>query len=192
MIIVENAIISEDILEREFICQLDKCKGACCVQGDAGAPLLHEEIAIIEENLDQIKTEMHKDGLALLDKEGFYTRDPDKELVTVCAPTGECVFVTYDELGRTNCAIELAHKKGKTHFLKPMSCHLYPIRAKRYGAYTAMNYHHWEICSDACAAGKEFRIPVYEFLKDALIRKMGESWYNELLQVAKDWKNRTS
>ena len=190
MIIVGNALLSEDILEKKFVCQLDKCKGACCVQGDAGAPLLHEELNVIENVMDKIKPYMRESALQLVEDTAFFARDPrDGELVTQCEETGECVFVNYDDNGIAKCTIEKAYNQGEIGFKKPISCHLYPIRAKKYGTHIALNYHQWEICSDACKAGEEFKVPVFRFLKEPLIRKMGEDWYQELEQVVEDWQN---
>ena len=139
MIIVGDALVSEDVIERKFICQLDKCKGKCCIQGDAGAPLLHDELSIIEGLIEKVRPFMSDEGLKLLAEEGFYTRDIDKDLVTSCSSNGACVFVRIESDGTAKCSIEKAYEKGKIDFKKPMSCHLYPIRAKRYGKYTALN-----------------------------------------------------
>ena len=190
MIIVGNALVSEDVLEKKFACQINKCKGECCVQGDAGAPLLKEEADIILDIYDEIEPYLSVEGIDVIKEHGYVTRDIDGDLVTVCRPTGECVFVVYEDNGIASCGIEKAYTDGKIDFKKPISCHLYPIRAKKYGSYIAMNYHHWDICSDACSAGSELNIPVYEFLKEPLIRKMGEEWYQELSDIARDWRNR--
>lgn len=187
MIAVGNALISEDILERKFACQIQKCHGACCIQGDAGAPLDEEEIAIIETELPNIIPYMDSAGKEYMDVYGFHTIDSDGDLGTVCRPSGECVFVVYTN-NIVVCAIEKAWAENKTWFRKPLSCHLYPIRAKKYGEFVAMNYHNWDICSDACKAGEEMQVPVYQFLREALVRKMGPAWYGELEEVAKAWK----
>lgn len=187
MIIVGKALVSEDILERKFACQLNACKGACCVQGDAGAPLEEEELEIIEKELPSIMPFMSEEGRKLLGERGFHEIDSDGDLGTVCAPTGECVFVNYNN-GIAVCSIEKAYLQSKTWFKKPLSCHLYPIRAKKYGEYIAMNYHHWDICSPACKAGEEGNVEVHKFLREALIRKMGPKWYTELEEVAAAWK----
>lgn len=192
MIIVEDVILSEQILERKFACQLNQCKGACCVEGDAGAPLLKSELNEIADRLDAIKPYMSEEGIALLEEKGFYTRDPEGELVTECSEDGACVFVKITEAGITQCAIEQAYYDGKIDYKKPISCHLYPIRAKKYGAYIAMNYHDWDICAPACKAGNSGNIPVYAFLKEALTRKMGEKWYVELEKVAAAWNSEKS
>jgi len=186
MIIFQNTLISDEILEKKFVCNLDKCKGACCVEGDSGAPLEDKEIAEIERNLEAIKPFMSKKGLALLAAEGFWETDSDKEKGTRCLPEGNCVFETKNEIGISQCSIELAHKAEKSTFLKPISCHLYPIRMKNYGEYQALNYHEWDICKHACDFGEELKVPVYEFLKSSLIRKFGEDWYGEFLQMIHD------
>ena len=189
MLIVGQALVSEDVLAKRFQCAITSCKGACCVEGDAGAPLDEEELGIIEQELDAVKPFMSEQGLKLIAERGFSEQDPiDKDHVTACAPTGECVFVSYDEAsGIAGCAIEKAYFDKKTWFRKPISCHLYPIRAKKYGEYMALNYHQWNICSAACTLGEENQVRVYEFLKEALTRKMGPSWYKELEVVARLW-----
>ena len=188
MLIVGNALVSEDIIENKFACNTRVCHGACCVQGDAGAPLLAAEISIIEQELPKIQPFLSSAGLKNIEDHGFHTTDPDGESVTTCLPGGECSFLVYEGLTAT-CGIENAWKAGKTDFQKPVSCHLYPIRAKQYGEYTALNYHRWSICEPACQRGEQENIPVYAFLKEALIRKMGEAWYEELTAVAADWKS---
>lgn len=190
MIIVGQALVSEDILEKKFQCQIRTCKGECCVQGDSGAPLDEEELEIIASEYKEYVPFMSADGLAKVAEGGFYEKDRDGDLVTNCLPTGECVFVVYDELGIAGCAIEKAYFANKSWFRKPMSCHLYPIRAKKYGDYMALNYHTWNICSEACKVGEEKKIPVYQFLKEALTRKMGPSWYEEFEAVAEAWNQR--
>jgi hypothetical protein len=186
LIIIGEALVSEDILEKKFICHLEKCHGACCVSGDRGAPLDRTEIEVIEKELQVIKPFMDEEGLELLAKEGFYETDPDDgELVTTCRSDGACIFVVYEE-GITQCAIEKAHKNKLTSYKKPMSCHLYPIRAAKYGDYTVLNYDKWDICQSACSLGEALNVPVFQFLKEPLIRKMGEAWYKELEVVSSD------
>lgn len=190
MLIIGEALVSEDILEKKFVCHLDKCKGQCCVSGDRGAPLVEEEIIIIQNNIESIKPFMDADGLDLLNKNGFHEIDPDDgELITTCREGGACVFVVFEN-GITQCAIEKANKDGKTDFKKPMSCHLYPIRAALYGDYTVLNYDKWDVCNPACVLGEELNIPVYQFLKEPLIRKMGPQWYESLENLAIDWKGK--
>lgn len=190
MLIIGEALVTEDILEKNFVCNLTKCKGQCCVSGDRGAPLVEEEISVIQNNIEAIKPFMDRDGLDLLSKNGFSEIDPDDgELITTCRDDGACVFVVFEN-GITQCAIEKAHQAGKTDFKKPMSCHLYPIRAAKYGDYTILNYDKWDICNPACSFGNELNIPLYRFLMEPLIRKMGPQWYEELEQVAKDLKEK--
>lgn len=186
MEIVDQVMLADAIFERKFVCQLDKCKGACCVGGDAGAPLEETEIAIIEKELEAIKPFMDAEGLSLLSEKGFWEIDEEGDKSTTCRAGGECVFVYYNQTGYASCAIEEAWNQRKTNFRKPISCHLYPIRAKQYGEYTALNYHDWEICADACKAGNELKIPVYEFLGEALTRKFGKSWYENFLAFCKE------
>ncbi len=190
MLIIGQALVSEDILEKKFVCHLEKCKGACCISGDRGAPLADAETKIIQNNLEAIKPFMDKDGLKLLSEKSFYETDPaDGELVTTCRTDGACVFVVYEN-GITQCAIEKANDDGQSDFKKPMSCHLYPIRAAKYGEYTVLNYNQWNICNPACSLGESLDMPLFTFLKEPLIRKMGEEWYKELEDVSKDWKGR--
>jgi hypothetical protein len=189
MIIVGQALVSEDILEKKFECQILSCKGACCVQGDAGAPLDAAELEVIAAEYENVRPFMAVAGLAKVEEVGFHEKDRDGDLVTTCLPGGECVFVVYDEAGIAGCAIEKAYFAGKTWFRKPLSCHLYPIRAKQYGEYMALNYHSWNLCSEACRVGEEKKVPVYRFLKEALTRKMGPSWYEEFEAVAEVWES---
>jgi hypothetical protein len=183
MIIHEDTLISEDLFEQNFICNLSKCKGACCVEGDQGAPLSKEEIAAIGENLEQIKPYLTPASLSAINQKGYWETDPEGDLVTTCLPSGECNFSIYKN-GILSCGMEQAWKDGKSTFRKPISCHLYPIRISQVGQYEALNYHRWDVCKPACTLGNEHKVPVYSFLKDALIRKFGEPWYNELDGIA--------
>ena len=183
MIIHENTLLSEDLFEQNFICNLSKCKGACCVEGDQGAPISKEEIAAIAENLESIRPFLTEPSLKAISQKGFWETDPEGDLVTTCLPTGECNFSIYKD-GILGCGMEQAWKEGKSTFRKPISCHLYPIRISQVGEYEALNYHRWDVCKPACALGNEHKVPVYSFLKDALIRKYGEGWYNELDGIA--------
>jgi len=183
MIIHEPAIISEDIFEKNFICDLAKCKGACCIDGDQGAPLTQEEITEIAANIQSIKPFLAEAALAAIEAKGFWETDPEGDLVTTCLPTGECNFSVYEN-GILACGIEKAWKAKKSTFRKPLSCHLYPIRVSHVGNNEALNFHKWEVCKPACNLGDEHKLPVYQFLKEALIRKFGEPWYNELDDIA--------
>jgi len=184
MIVIQDTIVSEEILEKKFTCHLDKCKGACCVIGDRGAPLNADEIPVIEKHLPAIKPFMTPEYIAAIEENGFYEIDEDGEPVTTCQPTGECNFVVYDDKGITQCAIENAYKAGAIDYKKPISCHLYPVRLQKYKEFTAVNYNSWYLCTAACALGEELQMPVYKFVKEALIRRFGEAWYKELEEGA--------
>lgn len=190
MIVHEPALVSENLLEKQFICDLNACKGACCIEGDGGAPLSEEEIALLEKELDHITPFLTPAGAKAIRKKGFYETDQrDGEKLTTCLPTGECNFAIRDENGILGCGIEKAWKAGKTTLRKPISCHLYPIRVKKVGEYDGLNYHRWNICKPACKLGEAHQMPVYRFLKDALVRKYGEAWYNELDNIAQAYLN---
>ena len=189
MIQIEDKLISEEIFSGEFVCNLSKCKGICCVEGDAGAPLDKEEAQILENIYDKIKPYLTPEGIEAIEKQGKWEIDPnDGEYVTPLINNAECAYVTYDERGYTKCAIEKAYEDGVIDWQKPISCHLYPIRVTEYSSFTALNYHEWEVCSDACTLGKELQVPVYKFLKTPLIRKYGESFYSELSDAAEEWQ----
>lgn len=183
MLKVGEVLVSDDIRDKEFVCNLEKCKGACCVEGDFGAPLLEEELAILEEIYPVVKPYLSKEGINEIERQGTHTTDDDGELCTPIIAGRECVYAIYDKKGILKCGIEQAYLDGKIGWKKPISCHLYPIRVTQKKDFEALNYHKWHICSDACAFGKELQVPVYKFLKDPLIRKYGEVWYNELVQV---------
>jgi hypothetical protein len=180
---IQNKIVSTQIFERKFVCDLNACRGACCVQGDAGAPLTIEEASILEDDIDQIIPYMRPEGIAEIQKTGVFYIDQENEMATTLVNEQECAFVYFDESGITKCAIEKAHKEGKTDFKKPISCHLYPIRVKNFNDFTALNYNEWDICEPACKCGSELNVPVFRFLKEPLIRAFGEEFFNELLIV---------
>ena len=185
---IQDKIVSLDLFEKKFVCDLSACKGACCIEGDSGAPLTFEEVSIIEDNLEAIKPYMRQEGLDAVEETGVFYMDWDNEPVTTLVNEKECAFVAFDAKGTALCAIEQAHKDGKLDFKKPISCHLYPIRVNHYKTYTAVNYHIWEVCNDACILGRHLKVPIYEFLKEPLIRKFGENWYNQLKLVANEIK----
>ena len=184
MIEVGKTLISDDVIEEAFVCDLTKCKGACCVEGDLGAPLLEEELEEIDKVIDLVKPYLTEEAIEVLEKEGGYLLDEDGDLSTTTIHGKECAFAFYDDKGILKCSIEQAHKDGKTDWKKPISCHLYPIRIAKLPDFDALNYDRWQICSPACDLGKELKVPVYKFLKDALIRKYGEAWYTELEEKA--------
>jgi len=189
MIQLGDTLLSEDILEKEFVCNLSKCKGACCVEGDAGAPLEDDEAKILERIFGDLKPYLRKEGIQSIKENGTWIVGDDGEKETPLVAGKECAYVVFDEQGITKCGIEQAWADGKVDFRKPVSCHLYPIRIKQYSTFSAVNYHKWPICSDACTLGKELQVPVYKFVKDALIRKYGSEWYLELETIANSWQN---
>ena len=177
---IEKTLVSEEILENDFVCNLNACKGACCVEGDLGAPLEEHELAELEGAYEAVKPYLSEEGIKAIEKEGLYIKDFEGDYSTTTIGGKECAFAIYDEKGILKCGIEQAYFDGKTTFRKPVSCHLYPIRITKYDHYDALNYDRWDICSAACALGDKLGVPVYKFLKEALIRKYGEAWYEEL------------
>lgn len=186
MIIVDRAILSDDIAENFFVCNLEKCKGACCVEGDLGAPLEDEELETMEEIYDEVKPYMREEGIAAVEAHGKYVLDEDGDYSTTTVNGKECAYAVYDEKGILKCAIEQAYNAGKISFKKPISCHLYPIRITKYDKYDAVNYDRWSICSPACALGTQLNVPLYIFLKEALVRKYGQPWYDKLVEAIKN------
>jgi hypothetical protein len=183
-----KTIVSEDILAKDFVCNLSACKGACCVDGDAGAPLSKEETTILESIYPQIKPFLRPEGIAAIETQGSWTTGTEGELETPLIENRDCAYVIYD--GPTAlCGIEQAYNQGVVSWKKPVSCHLYPIRVKDFTEFAAVNYDKWDICSDACELGKELQVPVYKFVKEALIRRFGIDWYTELEQVAEEYQN---
>lgn len=183
-----KTIVSEDIIAKDFVCNLTACRGACCVQGDAGAPLEGNETKILEEIYNKVSPFLRKEGINAIEKQGTYITTENGELETPLIDGRECAYVFFDKSGIALCAIEEAYNQGKVSWKKPLSCHLYPIRVKEYTEFSAINYNKWDICDAACALGKELQVPVYKFVKEALIRKFGEDWYAELEKVAETLK----
>ncbi|SFW38544.1 Protein of unknown function [Sinomicrobium oceani] len=180
-----KTIVSEEILEEDFVCNLSACKGACCVDGDAGAPLDKEETAILDDIYEDVKPFLRKEGVAAIEAQGTFVKGEDGDWETPLVNESECAYVIFDGKGTALCGIEEAYNQKKVSWKKPVSCHLYPVRIKDYSQFSAVNYHKWHICDDACTLGKELQVPVYKFVKDALIRKFGEDWYRELEEVAR-------
>lgn len=179
-----KTIVSEEIIENDFVCNLTACKGACCVHGEAGAPLEEAETGILSEIYPKVAPYMRPEGVKAIEKQGPFVKGLDGEWETPLVNGGECAYVVFDKKGTALCAIEQAFLDGKIDWKKPISCHLYPVRIKQYAEFAAVNYHKWYICNDACTLGKELQVPVYKFVKEALVRKFGEAWYNELEEVA--------
>lgn len=184
MIEIEGKIVSRDVFEKQFVCDLKKCKGACCVAGDSGAPLTREELEILDAEFESIRPFLRPEGTAAIEKHGVAVVDAEGDLTTTLVNGNECAFVVFDGNGTALCGIEQAHAAGATSFLKPVSCHLYPIRIKQYPDFDAVNYDKWEICNPACQLGDALKVPVYKFLKTSLIRKYGADWYAQLLAAA--------
>lgn len=184
MIQIGNTLISDDIFEEQFICDLCKCKGQCCVDGDAGAPLTNQECIQIQEILPQIWDELSPKAQELINEQGIAYTDTDGELVTSIINGEECVFTYFDENGICKCAIDKAWREGRISIEKPISCHLYPIRLTEYTEFTAVNYHRWSVCKPAVKLGQKEGVPIYRFLRDPLIRRFGETWYEELCETA--------
>jgi len=182
MICVDNTIISDDIRDVLFCCDLPKCKGICCVEGDAGAPLEEEEISLLEDHIDEIKPFMVEGGIEEVEKTGIFDYDAAGNFVTPLIKGRECVFVYFEnEIAR--CAIEKAFQEKAIPFPKPISCHLYPIRISEIESGDAVNYHKWSICRKAIENGRKLKLPLYQFLEEPLIRKYGRSWYNKLIKL---------
>lgn len=183
MIEVGNVLVHKDVISNDFVCNLNKCKGVCCVEGDAGAPLLERELDILREIYPKVKPYMTEKGIAAVEAQGTHVVDMDDDLATPCVDGNkECAYVMWEN-GVTKCAIEKAYEQGDINYQKPISCHLYPIRTTHYPDFDILHYDRWHICSDACTLGKELAVPVYQFLRGPLIREYGEEWYQELENI---------
>ncbi|HEY0092283.1 MAG TPA: DUF3109 family protein [Flavobacterium sp.] len=182
-----KTIVSEDILQKEFVCNLSACHGACCIDGDAGAPLSEEEAKTLDLIYPHVKPFLRKEGIAAIEAQGTWRIGTDGDFETPLIDEKDCAYVIFD--GKTAlCGIEQAYNQGLIAWKKPVSCHLYPIRVKDFSEFAAVNYDRWEICDDACSLGQELGVPVYKFVREALIRKFGEDWYLELEKVAEELK----
>ena len=179
MIRVGNVLVSEELIDRFFCCDTEKCNGDCCIEGDAGAPLEPLEISDLEDNYPLFKKYMSPEAIAKVETSGLFDYDIIGNFVTPLLDDESCAFVYYEN-DVAKCAIEKAFLQGETDFQKPISCHLYPIRIKQLPDYDALNYHRWFVCEPACQKGAAEKIPVYQFLKTPLIRKYGEEWFKEL------------
>jgi hypothetical protein len=186
MIKVGEILVSDDVAKKEFVCNLEKCKGACCVEGDYGAPLEEDELEILKKIYPKVKPYLTPEGIAAIEEQGTHVLDPDGDYSTPTIGGRECAYAHYDTKGVLKCGIEEAYNDGKVKWKKPISCHLYPIRITKKKEFEAVNYHKWHICSAACTLGKELQVPLYKFLKDPLIRKYGEAWYKQLVKLIED------
>jgi hypothetical protein len=180
MIVLQNTVISDDVRDKFFVCNLEKCKGACCVEGDLGAPLEESELQILQDNYEIIKPYLSAEGQKAIEEQGLYIKDWEGDFSTTTINDRECAYAIYDENLTLKCGIEQAYLDGKISWKKPISCHLYPIRISKYDGFEALNYDKWSICSAACSFGEELGVPVYKFLKEPLVRRYGLDWFNEL------------
>jgi hypothetical protein len=190
MVEIEDKIISDELFEKKFVCDLQKCKGGCCVEGDSGAPLKSKEIKEIAKNLSIIKSEMSTKGLNAIKNNDFHNVDSDGDKVTKLVDGKECVFVVFDKNNIAKCSIESAFRKNKIHFNKPISCHLYPLRVKKYDSFTAINVDSWHVCKPACECGTELNVPLFKFLKDAIVRSWDLDFFHHLDSVYNEFFNK--
>ncbi|MDO4190540.1 MAG: DUF3109 family protein [Bacteroidales bacterium] len=189
MVEIGDTLVSFQLFETHFLCPLHICKGQCCIDGDAGAPLTEDEAKKIEKILPVIWPTLSKEAQETINQQGVAYYDKDGDLVTTIVNNANCAFTCTDKNGICGCAIEKAFREGKIDFMKPISCHLYPVRLNKYQRFTAVNLHRWEICDCAVKYGKEKGVVAYQFLKEPLIRCFGEAWYHELEQAAADYEN---
>lgn len=188
MVQIDDKIISLDVFEQQFVCDLNACKGACCVEGDSGAPLELEEVDILAQIFDKAKPFMREEGIKEIERQGVSVIDKDGDCTTPLVNNKECAFVSFDTNGTAKCSIEQAYNKDIIDFKKPISCHLFPIRIQKYDDFEAVNYESIKICEPACSCGQKLEVPVFKFLKEPLIRLYGEQWYNTLSEAADELK----
>lgn len=185
MIEVQQVLVYEDVIGENFVCNLNKCKGICCIEGNSGAPLEHKEKQILEDIYSKIKHLLTPKGAKTIEQNGTSVLDGDGDLTTPCVDGNkECAYVTFEN-GITKCAIEKGYEQGLVDWKKPISCHLYPIRISHYPEFDVLRYDRQPICNNACAYGNKLQVPVYQFLKEPLIRKYGQTWYAELENLVK-------
>lgn len=183
MLQIGNTLVSLDLAERFFCCDLDKCLGQCCIEGDAGAPITESEFKKLEEIVPALKPELLPAAVKVIEEDGVGYTDEEGDLVTSIIDGKNCVFTCYAAGGKCLCAIERAYREGRCDFRKPISCYLYPLRLTEYPTFTAVNYHRWKICRSAEQNGKELRIRLYQFMKEPLIERFGQEWYDELAEA---------
>lgn len=179
MIAIDDTIVSENLFDQKFVCDLNACKGQCCVDGDSGAPLEEDELSILKNVLNKVKPYLPEEGRNAIEQQGVYVVDEEGDYTTPLVKGKHCAYVFFEK-DIAKCAIEKAFNEGEITFKKPVSCHLYPVRITKYKDYDAVNYHRWEICSPACKNGKKLNVPVFRFLKEPLVRKYGDDWYKKL------------
>ena len=192
MIAIGETLISVEVIEKKFVCDLNACKGACCVKGDYGAPLEEAELEMVDKIYAKVKPYMTEAGIAAVEKQGKYLKYETGEWVTPLVRGKECAYTYFDDDGTAKCAMEKAYLEGKITFKKPISCHLYPIRINmQRNQLEAVNYDRWSICKPACKLGDQLQVPVYKFLKEPLIRKYGKKWYSALEKAAQLLEEKT-
>lgn len=191
MIQIDDTLVSLDLIERSFLCDLSHCKGQCCVEGDSGAPLEPGEEEELKRVLPEIWNDLLPEARTVIQSQGVAYTDSDGDRVTSIVGDKNCVFTCYDTDGVCKCAIEKAYREGRVSFYKPISCHLYPVRITQYKTFQAVNYHRWNVCKAAELLGKKEQVPVYQFLKEPLIRKFGQAWYDALDECAQEWKKQS-
>ncbi|MEO6070787.1 MAG: DUF3109 family protein [Chitinophagaceae bacterium] len=193
MIAIDNVLVSDDVVEAKFVCDLHKCKGGCCEDGDAGAPLEGDEMKVLEEHYDVIRPYLSPEGIAAIKKQGKFLYDKEFGWVTPTVGGSICAYGFKDKQGIIKCGIEAAYYDGKLDWKKPISCHLFPIRLVQSKQYTMVNYEPRDVlCSPGCALGKKVKMPVYQFLKESLIRKFGKEFYDTLHQIALEYFERNA
>ncbi len=183
MLQIGETLISLDVIEKKFCCDVVKCKGMCCVHGDSGAPLTDDEAELLEQEYSNIKPYMRDEGIESVENQDVWVIDLENEKVTPLINDAECAYVYFED-GIAKCCIEKAYNDGKTIFRKPISCFLYPIRTKKYPTFEAVNYDKWSVCKPALKSGKQKDLAIYQFLKEPLIQKFGKDWYDELTIAA--------
>ena len=188
MILIDDTLLSTEVFDRKFCCDLKACKGACCVEGESGAPLELDELREIEAGFEVIKDRLKPDSLAVIEQDGLYVLDADGDYVTPIVDGKECVYATFDTDGTAKCGFEQAYFEGKLSWRKPISCHLYPIRLTELKDLTAVNYHRWPICDGALTCGAGLDLSVLQFCKEALVRKFGQTWYDAARETERQWR----
>lgn len=187
MLQIQDTLVSLDLIERRFVCDLDTCLGACCIEGDAGAPLTDEEFETLQTHKEAILPLLTPRARKTLEEEGPGYFDPDGDLVTTLLDGAACVYTTFAEGGKCLCALEKGYREGLLPDLKPMSCRLYPVRLKEYDGFTAVNLHRWKICRCAETLGEKLGVRAYKFLEGPLTRRFGKEWYDELQLTAEEY-----
>ncbi len=190
MLSIQNTLVSENLIDKHFVCNLAQCKGECCVAGEAGAPLEADEAQYLKENLTKLNPYLEAKGREAIAQQGVSITAEDGSLETPLVEGKECAYTIFSETGVAQCGIEKAYNEGELSLQKPISCHLYPVRVTSYSEFDAVNYHQWDICGGACQFGEALKIPVYQYVKKALIRKFGAAWYALLEKEAEKQKGK--